>query len=234
MALNSVIAIKLPYEATWPHQAGNTTGETTSRRPYVLDADAVNLLQLDPTDQESKGIEPSTALRPPIASGQFFEVLYQHLGRWTGRYGSQEAQQAVVRGWSERGAHGAFWLVQRVARERNLDALDGISKALEAMSAVAAPHIIAALDAATTVPADAETATKLFRMLEWFPANDIGALAPSLAAIVERSACHLDVELREAAYRCIHLLPNGEKVRAHALSIEADPELRDLLQEQNR
>ncbi len=250
MALSSAIATKLPFprdvvfsnrefdETTSPLQqvAATMIGETTRRGASVLDD--ISNGQLLPVGSGYEPLEPpSTAskLDPLPSSPRFFEVLYDHLGRRTGRYGSPEAQREVLRGWRERGTDGASWLVRRVAKERHLEALDGASIALEAMSEVAAPYIIAALNTSTAAASagDAETALNFFRILEWFPAKDVIAFAPSLAEIVERTALLSTVELREAAYRCIPLLPNAETVRAHILAVERDPELRELLQQQN-
>jgi hypothetical protein len=244
MALSSAIEIEeLPVDGRGvviPHrgfeetggqiQTGSTIDGNTERGTEILKA--IKNGQFNPA-RHQEALEPSTASRPAaLPSSPVFEALYGRLGRWSGRYGSRQAQQDVLRGWIQTGEDGASWLVRRVTEERNLEALDGVSIALEAMSTVAAPHIIASL-ATSTASGDVETVLKLFRILEWFPAEDIVALGPSLTAIVERSASHPSVELREAAYRCIPLLPSGEDVRMRVLAIETDSELRDLLQQPN-
>jgi hypothetical protein len=98
------------------------------------------------------------------------------------------------------------------------------------MSSTAAPHILAALVASTTAH-DAEIALKLFRILEWFPAEDLAPIA-MLKDVLEQWAAHPNSELREAAYRCIPLLPDRENIRARMLSIETDVELQNLLEDE--
>jgi hypothetical protein len=232
MALNSALAHGRVFEeAIGQLQSDATTGANANRRMDLYDA--INNAEIDPVRQGPEGLEsPSTASRPPLPSSPLFEALYDRLGRSTGRYGSRQAQKEVLDGWIQAKEGGAFWLVRRVVKERNLEALDGASTALEAISDKAAPYIIATLDA-STANGDAETALKLFRILEWFPAKDIVGSAPMLATTVEQSACQSDIELREAAYRCIPLLPNSEIVRTRALAVETDPELRALLQQQD-
>ena len=226
MALNSAITMdrvipSLAFEEPIGQlQTASTTSEKTGEGTDLLD-DAINNA-LTKARQRVEEFEPLTGVRPPLPSMPLFEALYDNLGRWTGRYGSRQAQREVLRGWIQAGEDGASWLVRRVAMERNLEALDGASKALEAMSTVAASHVLAALSASTTSD-DAETALKLFRILEWFPADDLVEVSLSLAAILEKSARHPNVELREAAYRCIPLVPNGEDVRMRALAIRNRP-----------
>src|SRR5713101_7025268 len=148
MALSSAIAIEklpvresdvvIPKESTAQLQTGAMIGENT--RPGADVHDAINNGQFIPAGHRHEALEPpSTASRPaPLPSSPLiFEALYKHLGRWTGRYGSRQAQGEVLRGWIQRGEDGAFWLVRRVVKESNLEALDGASIALEAMSAVA-------------------------------------------------------------------------------------------------
>jgi hypothetical protein len=248
MALSSVIAAEnfpnrrviVPSRGFEPRvgqpQSAATMGENRRRGHELLEA--IKNTQLHHQNPAvDLGALPSTASElaesAPMLSDPVFEALYDRLGRWTGRHGSPEARQEVLRDWVRIGENAAFWLVGRVVEESNLDALDGASLALEAMGVVAAPYIIAAL-AASTSRGDADTALKLFRILEWFPAKDVAASAPSLAAIVEQWAFQRLVELREAAYRCLPLLPNGEDVRIRALRVETDPDLRDdLLQQRN-
>jgi hypothetical protein len=252
MALTSAIVTKLPLpasDAVFPNLEFEETTSSPRQGAPIMTAEntrkGTNVLEEIRNGQflpVGGGYEPlelsSTAskLDSSPSSPRFFEVLYDHLGRRTGRYGSPQAQQEVLRCWMERGTDGASWLVRRVAKERHLEAIDGASIALEAMSDAAAPYIIAILNTSTlTVSAgDAETAMNLFRILEWFPAKDVIAFAARLAEIVERTALLSTVELREAAYRCIPLLPNAEAVRRHILAVETDPELRELLQLQNR
>jgi hypothetical protein len=224
-----VIPTRALAETSGQLPTGATIWESTTRGTEVLEA--IKNGQAMPAGQPETS-EPSTASLPAsLLSSPVFEAMFDRLGRWTGRSGSRQAQQDLLRRWIRTGEDGAFWLVRRVAEERNLEALDGASTALEAMSAVAAPHIVAAL-ASSNKAGDTETALKLLRILEWFPAGDIVAIAPSLTAIVERSASHASVELREAAYRCVPLLPNSAEVRARALTSELDPELRSILEEQ--
>jgi hypothetical protein len=232
MALNSALAQGREFEeAIGQLRTETTTGANANRRMDLQDA--INNAESHPARQSHEGLEsPSTASSPPLPSSTLFEALYDRLGRSTGRYGSRQAQKEVLDGWIQTEEGGASWLVRRVVKERNLEALDGASTALEAMSDKAAPYIIATLNA-STASGDAETALKLFRILEWFPAKDIVGLAPVLATTVEQSAFQSDVELRQAAYRCIPLLPNSETVRTRALAVETDPELRELLQQQN-
>jgi hypothetical protein len=229
MALNSALAHGRKFEeAIGQLQGEATTGAHANRRIDLREA--INNAEIHPLRQHHEGLEPpSTAARHPLHSSWLFEELYDRLGRSTGRYGSRQAQKEVLDGWIQTKERGAYWLVRQVVKERNLEALDGASLALEAMSDKALPYIIETLNASAT-SGDAETALKLFRILEWFPAEDIIGLAPVLATIVEQSACQSDVELREAAYRCIPLLPNSETLRTRALAVETDPELRELLQ----
>jgi hypothetical protein len=228
MALNSALARGREFEEAIAQVDSAATTGVNANRGMDLD-DAITSAEVRPVD-EGLGV-PSTAPRPPRPSRELFEELYDRLGRSTGRYGSRNAQKQVLEGWIQTKEGGAYWLVRQVVRERNLEALDGASKALEAMSDKAAPYIIATLNASTR-SGDAETALKLFRILEWFPAEDIVGSAGVLALTVEESARRPDVELREAAYRCIPLLPNSETIRARALAAETDPALKALLQQQ--
>src|SRR5260221_9393142 len=134
MALNSALARGREFEEAIAQVESVATTGVNANRGMDLD-DAIASAEVRPIDEEL-GL---TALRPPSPSRELFEELYDRLGRSTGRYGSRQAQKEVLEGWIQTKESGAFWLVRQVVQERNLEALDGASTALEAMSDKAAP-----------------------------------------------------------------------------------------------
>lgn len=58
------------------------------------------------------------------------EVWYQRINWKRGPWSSSEAKQKVHKFWMDEGANGAAWLLNRLTREWNEDALDGVANLL--------------------------------------------------------------------------------------------------------
>jgi len=198
---------------------------------------ALQLGQLEPSQLKldvvaAKPTSSSKERLPNLSpSSPVYEQLYLRIGRWVGPFANPDAKRALFLEWSRYGNDGTFWLVGQIRHERNLDAFDGIAEVLISMASLAAPYLIGAL----RVSADennTELQLKYLRILEWFVPEDIAPWAANFERILEVESGSPSTELREAAYRCISLLPQPAAFLGHALAAEPDPDLRCLLEEQ--
>jgi hypothetical protein len=141
-------------------------------------------------------------VREAFPSEPELEREYQRIGRWLGPDASVDARRGIHTFWAGLGEAGSEWLIERLARETNVDALDGVANLLASLRVVSLSAILRALG--DKLAADQELA--LLQALAAMPPSSSADSARKIERELRERVCAHDADLAEGATRATRAL----------------------------
>jgi hypothetical protein len=150
------------------------------------------------------------------------EKHYNRLGWSKGPYATAESRNLVREFWVEKGTEGAKWLIERISRERHIDALEAVANLLAEFGAAAVGPILNRLRDDPT----RDEAEVLLNALSWIETTDDAVVidVENVANVLEAFFSDTDPDIRAAAYYATRILPRfrAASLLSEQRSVERD------------